>query len=57
MDENLPPLKWCMGCVSKLMCVYDGVERVTRVTEKHTAYGIVTRTVRKCCPLLIENVS
>lgn len=52
-DENLPLLKWHMGRMSKLVYGNDGV---TRVEEVHTAYRIVTRAIRKLCPLVIEDV-
>jgi len=53
-DENLPPLQWRMGRVSK---VTRGKDEVVRVAEVQTAGGTVSRAVRKLCPLPFEENS
>ncbi|XP_022160979.1 uncharacterized protein LOC111027070 [Myzus persicae] len=53
-DENLPPLRWRMGRVSKVTREKDDV---VRVAEVQTAGGTVSRAVRKLCPLPFEENS
>ncbi|XP_036347613.1 uncharacterized protein LOC118756991 [Rhagoletis pomonella] len=47
-DENLPPLKWPLARVVKLLSGTDGV---CRVAELKTATGIIRRATRKLRPL------
>ncbi|XP_073979979.1 uncharacterized protein [Rhodnius prolixus] len=48
MDDNLPPLQWSLGRSAKL---HYGRDNVARVAEVKTASGVVSRPVRKLCPL------
>lgn len=53
-NDNLPSLRWRMGRVSKVTHGYDGV---IRVAEVQTAGGMVSRAVRKLCPLPLKDRS
>ncbi|XP_073986068.1 uncharacterized protein [Rhodnius prolixus] len=48
MDDNLPPLQWSLGRITKL---HYGRDNVARVAEVKTASGDISRPVRKLCPL------
>ncbi|KAL0832416.1 hypothetical protein ABMA28_000653 [Loxostege sticticalis] len=47
-DENLPPLKWKLGRITKL---YPGQDGIARVADVRTIDGIVRRAACKICPL------
>ncbi|XP_073986095.1 uncharacterized protein [Rhodnius prolixus] len=48
MDDNLPPLQWSLGRITKL---HYGRDNVARVAEVKTASGVISRPVRKLGPL------
>ncbi|KAI8433726.1 hypothetical protein MSG28_015714 [Choristoneura fumiferana] len=48
-DDNLPPLKWRLGRVTRL---FPGNDGVSRVADIRTATGTVRRAFSKICPLL-----
>ncbi|XP_073979069.1 uncharacterized protein [Rhodnius prolixus] len=48
MDDNLPPLQWSIGRIVKL---HHGRDDVARVAEVKTTSGLISRPVRKLCPL------
>lgn len=48
-EDNLPPLKWRLGRVTKSL--YPGSDKITRVADIRTATGIVRRAFSKICPL------
>ncbi|XP_041972200.1 uncharacterized protein LOC121728148 [Aricia agestis] len=48
-EDNLPPLKWCLGRIIK---TYPGKDGVSRVAEIKTATTTVRRAFSKICPLL-----
>ncbi|XP_048006670.1 uncharacterized protein LOC125242013 [Leguminivora glycinivorella] len=50
-DDNLPPLKWRLGRVTRL---YPGGDSVNRVADILTATGTIRRSFSKICPLLSE---
>lgn len=50
-DDNLPPLKWRLGRVTRL---YPGNDGVSRVADIRTATGTIRRAFSKICPLLPE---
>ncbi|XP_063365335.1 uncharacterized protein LOC134653901 [Cydia amplana] len=50
-DDNLPPLKWRLGRVTRL---YPGSDGVNRVADILTATGTIRRSFSKICPLLPE---
>ena len=47
-EDNLPPLRWRLGRVVKIIPGQDGV---VRVADVQTAGGIFRRAVRQLCPL------
>lgn len=47
-EDNLPPLKWCLGRIVEAMPGKDGHVRVVKV---RTSQGIFTRPIVKVCPL------
>ncbi|XP_025192036.1 uncharacterized protein LOC112592240 [Melanaphis sacchari] len=47
-EENIPPLHWRLGRVTKILAGNDGVMRVAMVK---TERGEIKRTVRTLCPL------
>lgn len=53
-EENLPPLRWCMGRVIETHVGDDGVIRVVTVKEKKTENGIYKRGIKKVSPLPME---
>ncbi|XP_061722992.1 uncharacterized protein LOC133529312, partial [Cydia pomonella] len=50
-DDNLPPLNWRLGRVTRL---YPGSDGVNRVADILTATGTIRRSFSKICPLLPE---
>ncbi|XP_073986146.1 uncharacterized protein [Rhodnius prolixus] len=48
MDDNLPPLQWSIGRIVQL---HHGRDNVARVAEVRTTSGLISRPVRKLCPL------
>ncbi|XP_051172241.1 uncharacterized protein LOC127288678 [Leptopilina boulardi] len=50
-DDNLPPMRWCMG---RIIEVISGDDSVVRVVKLKTANGIVERGVKRIAPLPIE---
>lgn len=50
-EDNLPPLKWKLGRIIKLIPGSDGISRVADV---RASIGIVRRSFSKLCPLLQE---
>lgn len=46
-EDNIPPLKWRLGRVTKVTAGDDGV---VRVAEIRTSTGHFTRAVRTLCP-------
>lgn len=50
-DDNLPPLKWRLGRVTRL---FPGKDGVSRVADIRTATGTIRRAFSKICPLLSE---
>lgn len=51
VDNQSPPLSWCMGRVVKLLPCSDGVVRVIKVRNRH---GPLIRPVAKLIPLPIQ---
>lgn len=47
-EDNLPPLQWCLGRVTK---VFPGPDSVVRVVELKTNTGVYKRSTAKLCPL------
>lgn len=47
-DDNLPPLKWMLGRITK---TYPGQDGIARVADIRTSGGIVRRAFSKICPL------
>lgn len=47
-DDNLPPLKWKVGRIVRL---YPGTDKISRVADIRTSTGIVRRAYPKICPL------
>lgn len=50
-EDNLPPLKWCLG---RVIDVITGGDDVVRVANVRTASGIFRRAVRQLGPLPFE---
>ncbi|CAH2096333.1 unnamed protein product [Euphydryas editha] len=50
-DENLPPLKWRLGRITR---IYPGTDGVTRVADIRTATGTTRRAFSKICPLPLQ---
>lgn len=50
-DDNLPPLRWKLGRIVK---VIPGADGISRVADIRTASGITRRAFSKICPLPIE---
>lgn len=50
-DDNLPPLRCCLGRVVEL---HPGVDSVTQAATIRTAKGLIRRATVKLCPLPIE---
>ncbi|XP_073986072.1 uncharacterized protein [Rhodnius prolixus] len=48
MDDNLPPLQWSIG---RIVNLHHGRDNVARVAEVKTTSGLISRPVRKLCPL------
>ncbi|XP_073979887.1 uncharacterized protein [Rhodnius prolixus] len=48
IDDNLPPLQWTIGRIDKL---HYGRDEVARVADVRTPTGIISRPIRKLCPL------
>ncbi|XP_059054112.1 uncharacterized protein LOC131848314 [Achroia grisella] len=48
-EENLPPLKWRLGRITR---TFPGKDGICRVAEILTATGIIHRATSKICPLL-----
>lgn len=44
LDDQLPPMKWLMGRITKL---YPGADGVCRVVDVKTEYGVIHRPVSK----------
>ncbi|XP_044316699.1 uncharacterized protein LOC123037913 [Drosophila rhopaloa] len=53
-EDNLPPLKWQLGCIQGVVPGEDGVVRVAMV---RTATGLVKRAVAKLAVLPIDSHS
>lgn len=51
-DDNIPPLKWNSGRITKLKPDTDGV---VRVVELQTQFNIIDRAVARICPLYSES--
>lgn len=51
-EDNLPPLKWKMGRITRLIPGNDGI---TRVVEIRTATGTIRRACTRICPLPIQS--
>lgn len=47
-EDNLPPTKWRLGRVLKLIVGPDGVARVASI---RTSNGVVSRALVRLCPL------
>lgn len=47
-DDNLPPLKWCLGRIMEILLSPDGKVRLVRV---RTQDGSFLRPITKLCPL------
>lgn len=47
-EDNLPPLKWCIG---RIVAVHPGPDQVTRVVTVKTTKGEFKRPVTKVAPL------
>ncbi|XP_045451260.1 uncharacterized protein LOC123660203 [Melitaea cinxia] len=47
-DDNLPPLKWQLGRVTRTI---PGKDNITRVAEIRTNTGLIRRSCTKICPL------
>lgn len=50
-DDNLPPLKWCLGRIEHCIAGPDGIVRVFDIT---TTQGTLRRSATKLCPLPVE---
>ncbi|CAA9997841.1 unnamed protein product, partial [Nesidiocoris tenuis] len=48
LEDDLPPLSWKLGRISRL---FPGPDEVSRVAEVRTPNGILCRPLRKLCPL------
>ncbi|XP_073994575.1 uncharacterized protein [Rhodnius prolixus] len=48
MDDNLPPMQWSIGRIVKL---HYGRDNLARVAEVKSSSGLISRPVRKLCPL------
>lgn len=48
-EDNIPPLQWRLGRVSKL---YPGDDGVPRVADVNTARGTIRRALNRLCLLL-----
>ncbi|XP_073995581.1 uncharacterized protein [Rhodnius prolixus] len=48
IDDNLPPLQWTIGRIDKL---HYGRDEEARVADVRTPTGIISRPIRKLCPL------
>ena len=53
-EDHLPPLKWRMGRIIKVITGRDGV---SRVAELKTATGSVQRAFSKICPLPVSSAT
>lgn len=51
-DNSVPPMKWRLGRVVKLISGADGVNRVAMVK---TADGLISRAIVRLCPLPVES--
>lgn len=51
-DDNLPPMKWILGRITK---TYTGPDGMVRVVDVRTGSGIFRRAVAKICILPIED--
>lgn len=50
-DDNMQPLQWKLGRISKLVMGHDGISRVATV---QTPNGTFDRPLRKLCPLPLQ---
>ena len=50
-ENNIPPLQWHLGRITR---TYPGNDGVVRVAEVRTSKGVITRPVVKLCPLPIN---
>lgn len=53
-EDNLPPLKWRLGRVTR---VFPGADGVSRVAEVETSMGPIRRPFSKICSLPVEDAS
>ncbi|XP_048485098.1 uncharacterized protein LOC125490306 [Plutella xylostella] len=53
-DDNLPPLKWSLGRITR---VYPGRDGISRVADIRTANGTTRRAFSKICPLPVDDCS
>lgn len=51
-EDNLPPLKWLLGRITR---TFPGTDGLARVAEIKTRNGITRRNYQKLCPLLKED--
>ncbi|XP_050302417.1 uncharacterized protein LOC126740434 [Anthonomus grandis grandis] len=52
-DDNLPPMKWKLG---RVLTVFLGKDKVSRVALVKTDRGNITRCFSKLCPLPLSNL-
>jgi hypothetical protein len=50
-DDNLPPLKWRLGRVTR---VFPGTDGISRVAELRTTSGLTRRAFSRICPLPLQ---
>ncbi|XP_076686036.1 uncharacterized protein LOC143378082 [Andrena cerasifolii] len=53
-EENLPPMRWCLG---RILEVYPGNDNIIRVVTVKTIHGTYKRSVKNICPLPIDQSS
>nr|CAH7724949.1 unnamed protein product [Callosobruchus chinensis] len=52
-DDNLPPTRWRLGRVEKLILGKDGIARVASL---RTSDGIICRALARLCPLPVPGI-
>lgn len=50
-DDNLPPLRWRLGRVTR---VFPGTDGISRVAELRTTSGLTRRAFSRICPLPLQ---
>lgn len=50
-DDNIPPMRWCVGRVVELI---PGEDLIVRVVRLRTANGIIERGVKRIAPILVD---